>query len=501
MAHRTRKRIASRWITGPMLWGAAIGSLLSCSLGLDASLIDKANEEAGIDGSTDFEASAEDAGDGARPQPKPEAGICAKDEDCQGTEGCLTAKCDVPRGACVFNVCRPSACNSSECNVGAATCAVPKTYPYRAAQFPVGAAIGCGGAFQDCFAVVYPFVFVGTSQGVVVFAAHDPQSATPTAVPLTGLAFLPTKIVASGSRVYFLGAPVVATPAARLPLAYVDVPADPFASKLSAKTVLGFHKHPATDPLALLARGKDTALLVDVNVSTSFASASIEPPLNEPAVLESHGVPFTAGSVPVAVSGSRLIMAQTGPDLVSKFGFVAEAGTATPTATPDVPITTATPSGGPHFFAQSADGAVFWAHGSVPPPPPTTPVTSTAKGFFLVPHSTAAFDLTGGIALETYPNLPRGTPMVGPAAMLDAKTAMVTTAVVGTPTESNVRFLTREPLALVRNGDGQPRRFQLGVSVDRLAAAASNGLGYILAVDPKTPAAPIVHVFDPACAP
>jgi len=37
--------------------------------------------------------------------------------------------------------------------------------------------------------------------------------------------------------------------------------------------------------------------------------------------------------------------------------------------------------------------------------------------------------------------------------------------------------------------------------VNQLAAAGSNGLGYVLAVDPSAPTAPTIYVFDPACAP
>jgi hypothetical protein len=86
--------------------------------------------------------------------------------------------------------------------------------------------------------------------------------------------------------------------------------------------------------------------------------------------------------------------------------------------------------------------------------------------------------------------------------MLDAKTAMVTTANPANPAAvSNVSFVTRQPLALVKNADMSPRRFAITLSVAQLAAAGSNGLGYLLAVDPAAPTAPQVHVFDPACAP
>ncbi|MDB4935754.1 MAG: hypothetical protein JWP87_2726, partial [Labilithrix sp.] len=187
--------------------GAATVLLASCSLGLDESLIGQQAEASASDALTGSETTVPEGGDGALPPIQPEAGICTKDEDCKGTAGCLTAKCDVPRKACVFQVCRQPACNSAACDMAGMKCGAAKPYKYRATQFPVGAQIGCGGALGRCFAAVYPFVFVGTANGVVAFAANDPQNPAPASVPISGLGFVPTQIVASGSRVYFLGSP------------------------------------------------------------------------------------------------------------------------------------------------------------------------------------------------------------------------------------------------------------------------------------------------------
>ena len=478
--------------------GIATIGLASCSLGLDESLIGRV-AEGGVDESSVVDSFVVEGGDGALPPINPEAGVCTKDEDCKGTAGCLTARCDVPRKACVLQVCRTPTCNSAACDVPTAKCGAAKPYKYRAAQFPVGAAIGCGGALGRCFAAVYPYVFVGTSNGVVAFAANDPQSATPPAIPLAGIGFVPTQIVASGSRVYFLGTPVGAGASSRVPMAYADVPPDPFAAKIPVTTILATYNRPASDPVTLFPRGNDTALLVDLNVASAYASAPVEPPLVEPAVFNSTGIAFTAASSPLAVSGSRLVMGQITAASAATFGFVAAAGSASPATSPDVTIATATPAAGPQYFAPSADGAVFWAHVSLAPPPvaPNPQLIRAAKGYFVVPDATGAFDPASGLDLEVY-GLPVGTQTVGPAAMLDAKTALVTTSVPTNPALSNVGFVTRQPLALVKNADNTPRRFGLTVPVSQLAAAGSNGLGYVLAVEPS---GPMVYVFDPACAP
>ncbi len=500
--HRTFTRAAilgAACVVGPTCVGLA-----SCSLDLDEALLDERRTEAGTVDVQQPEVFVPEAGDGALPPIQPEGGVCAKDEDCKGTAGCLTATCDVPRKACVLDVCRQPACNSAACDIAMQKCGAPKPYKYRATQFPVGAPIGCGGSLARCFAAVYPFVFVGTANGVVAFAGNDPQNAAPASVPITGLGFVPNQVLASGSRVYFLGTPVGAGVTSRVPLAYVDVPPDPFATKISVTTVLAGFNRPATDPATLLVRGNDTALLLDLNVATAYASVAVEPPLAEPLNLASTGIAFTAGAIPVATSGSRLVMGQIGAGGVVTFGLVNAAGSATPTTVADVTIATAAPAAGPQYFAQSADGAVFWSYVSLTTPPPVPlPTIRAAKGYFLIADGASTFDPTGGIDLEVYGGVPQGTPTVGPVAMLDSKTAMVTTSAPGNPGAlTNVQFVTRgATIAIVKNTDGMPRRFPITLSVNQLAAAGSNGLGYILAVDPAAPLAPTVHVFDPACAP
>jgi hypothetical protein len=330
-----RTRRAATFIALGCVGAASALGLASCSLGLDEGLIGKVAPEAGAaDVIVTDTSPIPEGGDGALPPLSPEAGICATDQDCKAATGCLTAKCDVPRKACVYQVCRQPACNSAACDLPTAKCSAPKPYKYRAAQFPVAAPIGCGNVLGRCFAAVYPFVFVGTPNGALAFAANDPQNAAPASVPITGLGFVPSQILASGSRVYFLGTPVGTGATSRVPLAWADVPPDPFAAKIAVTTILASHNRPASDPLTLFARGNDTALLVDFNPAAPslYATVPIEPPLVEPVTLTSSSTAFTAGATPVGVSGSRLIMAaQIVPSVaVASFGFVNAAGSATP---------------------------------------------------------------------------------------------------------------------------------------------------------------------------
>jgi len=482
---------------------ALLAVLASCSLDLDESLIGRTPDGSVPEADTP-DTFAPDASDGAPPPINPEGGVCTKDDDCKGTAGCIAAKCDVARKACVFEVCRQTACSSSTCNVAASTCAAPsKPYKFRAGQFPVNAPVGCGGALSRCFAAVYPFVFVGTQNGVLAFAGSDPQSAAPTPVPVAGLGFVPVQVVASGSRVYFLGSATGSGATSRLPIAWADVPPDPFATKITATTVLATLNRPAGEPLVLFPRATDTALLVDFAPAASYASVAIEPPLVEPLALNATPVTFVAGASPLAASGTRLVLGQINAAGGAQLAFVTNAGSAAPTTSPDVAIPSAAPASAPAYFAQSPEGAVFWSYVSLTSPPAglPPPAVRAARVSFLTADGAAAFEPAAALDVELFGGAPLGTPAAGPVAMLDANTAIVLTAIPANPAQTNVQFVTRTPLAVVKNADGTPRRFPLTLGVSQLAAAGSSGLGYVLAVDPAAPATPSVFVFDPACAP
>lgn len=483
----------------------SLALVASCSLGLDESKIGQ-GDDGGIpeEASTIDNANA-DARDTAPPPINPEGGVCTKDEDCKGTANCVTAHCDVPRKACVFTVCRETACNSAACT-GGTTCAAPKPYKYRAAQFPVTGPIGCGGAIARCFAAVYPFVFVGTQTGVTAYSAVDPQAAAPATVPILGLDFVPVQIIASGSRVFFLGTAQGTTTLARVPIAWTDVPPDPFATSIPVKTVLATYARSNADSITLFARGSDTALLVN-NTGPNFPSAKVEPPLVDPFTLTPFTITSAVGDIPVGVSGLRLVMAQLNAVGATSFAFVPNAGDTGAAAAASVPIASATPGAAPFYYAQSADGAFAWSYVSLTaaPPGPPAPLVRAAKVYFLTAGAEAAFDpaATAGVDVEVYPSLPLGTNSAGPIAMLDANRAMVLTAIPANPaTTTNVSFVAKSPTpAVVKNADNSPRRSPINLAVTQLAAAGSNGIGYVLAVDPATPTTPQVYVYDPACAP
>lgn len=117
-------------------------------------------------------------------------------------------------------------------------------------------------------------------------------------------------------------------------------------------------------------------------------------------MLTATGLASTASSVPLATSGSRLLLGQVNALGVPIFGYVSAAGSATPQTAADVTLATATPASGPQVFAQSADGAIFWSYLSLSRAPSGPgPITNRAvKGYFLVGNSEAQVDPMAGLA-------------------------------------------------------------------------------------------------------
>ena len=493
----------SRKRTGVVVCLGAVFALAagaSCSLGLDESLIDMGTDGGpGLVDGPQADGPAADGGVDTGIPVGPDASACTSDDACTTNHGCLEGKCDLTRKSCTYDVCRPSACNAAACDQNARTCGAPTPYKYRATQFTVGAQIACG----KCAAAVHPWLFVVTPTGVVAFNVSNPANPTPPQAPVVGLGFIPSALVQSGSRVWMLGGASGAGPS-RIQLAYVDAPADPFTTKITAHTVLASYNRPAESTF-LFARGNDSALLVG-NVA-QFPATAVEAPLNEPVSITATPVLAPQSFGPSAVSGSRLLLSAV-IDQSAQFALVENAGSPNPTTGPVVPIPE-TAASVHRTFAQSADGAIFWATGVHQGTAPAL-TTRAARAYFLVPDAAGAIQTNAGVDLEVYNAQAVGANAAifgakqATAAMLDAKTAMVAVQARENDQTTAVQFVTREPLGVVKEPNGgAPRRQVLPVPIGAFeAATASNGVGYLVANDQggQTPSA-TVYVFDPACAP
>jgi hypothetical protein len=474
----------------------------SCSLGLDESLIDKA-KDGGLGSGDGAPLDGEPAGDGGADtgiSVGPNASACTNDDACTTNQGCLEGKCDLTRKRCVYDVCRPSACNSAACDDQTRECGAPTPYKYKAVQFPVGAQVAC----VRCAAAVYPWLFVATTAGLLAFNVSNPANPTPPQVPVIGLGFFPSSLVQSGSRVWMLGG-VGGSGPTRLQLAYVDSPADPFTTKIEARTILATYNRPA-EVTSLFARGGDSALLV--GHVEQLPAVAIEAPLDEPASLTATATFAPTNFVPSAVSGKRLLTS-TVVNQVASFALIERAGAANPMTGPVVNFTDAGAVSTQRMFAQSADGAIFWVTGvHQGSPAPTS--TRAARGYFLVPGEAGPLDDKLGVDVEVYvgdtvlPNAAIFGSNQATLALLDANTVMIATQARENDQQTAVQFVRRDPLGLVQEGNTPaPRRQVLPVPIGAfMAATASNGVGYLIANDQVgPPPGATVYVFDPGCAP
>jgi hypothetical protein len=470
----------------------------SCSLGLDESLIDRAQDGAPIGEGTLPDGQVIDVppDDGGAPDASGPS-TCTADATCTTADGCLKGHCDLGRHVCVYDVCR-AACAASACNRTSHACAAATAYKYRAAQIAVGSPV-CA----RCAVAAYPWLFTVTAAGAVAFDVSNPSNSTPTRVPIAGLPFTPTQVVASGSRIWMTGA----VGAGAVPAAYIDVPPDPFTATLTAHSATLAYDQ-AAGGFFLLPGSGGAALLVGPNAP--FPATLVNAPLADTTRLVGTGLPVPAGLAPTsATSGRRLALYGLNPLAAPEFSLVDGVGGPGPAASAvttigGITVTTA------RGFGASPEGAMFWAAGTEQPPDGVGggPTTRSVYGAFLLDSATAAINETSpGADIEVF-NVPANvvadtTPVIGPMAMLDANTVMVTSMSRDNPAQSAVQFVKRTPLGVVKEADGvTPRRLALPFAVGSLVAAtASDGIGYVVANDPAAGNDASIVAFDIGCAP
>ena len=464
-------------------------SVYGCSLGLDESKIGAAPDAGTLpDGDTPdtFRPPVTDGATEAGGLPT----ACTRDDECATKDACLKGRCDLERKACVFDVCLTATCNAGTCDEATRVCGAPKPRTFRAATFPIGAGVGCGGALgtpQRCIAAVYPYVFVGTTNGVVAFSSSDPSSASPQAVAVKGVGFLPTSIVASGNRVFLLGGSTTVGAVSRVQIAVVDVPTDPFRRELVASTILSSFDRPSGD--VLLEREGSGAFLLQLSAPANFPTGIVREPIGEPLDIKSSPFPPVPGATPVASSGSRIIVEAFSVQAISTMSFITMAGTAQAAKDQETALTAAGSVTGQRTFATTQGGAVYWSVAQLTAPPPANTLRA-ARGHFLVADAAATFVPAGGIDIAVYPNIPAANQVIGPVALIDKDTALVSAAV---PTA-----LTTTDIKIHKRATGlTPQKVTLTQPVTQLGASASSGLAYVLAAE--SPTAASVHVFDAAC--
>lgn len=466
--------------------------MLGCSLGLDPNKI-------GGDGGVMEAAPPGDAGPDAPPPPNPDK--CTKNEDCKPNNPCLQGSCDTGRGVCLYDVCPSGSCKVAACDDMTKTCGAPQTIGFHVASFKVGN-LGCGGAGRRCFAAVHPFVFVGTTSGVVAYAMATPGQ-TPAAIPVGGVPFLPSFVVASGTRVYFVGAVVGSQPMFRIPIAWLDVPGDPTVKKITAQTAFMSSSVGSVERVYPTEDGG--IYLVNESQPNSFPMARAIAPLNDLGDIQFFPSPnVPSGSASAGATGARVLFARQSAAMTPhQIFFDLENGAGTGSAQNGGEMNITMPAGddvtGPHAYAHGPDGMIVWQAATAVWPMGMTPAyVKGTRLFWLVPNKTAVFSAMTRTDVETYDSmlaLGLGTDVVGPLAVIDQDRVLALGASSQNVMNTSVRVATKSPMPSVDMG----KSFVLSFAPSALAAASSGGWGYVLTPEPTMGAGPQVHIFAPGC--
>jgi hypothetical protein len=464
----------------------AIGAASACSLGLDPNLIP------GSDSSV-----TDASGDAGSDAPNPVG--CKADPDCVPTGGnkCLTGTCNTKTNTCSYTLCKTSAsCTAAVCDTNSHQCSAPSAYSFHAAAFhvPLGN-IGCGSA-RKCFAAVYPFVFVGTTNGVVAYSVATPTSTSPASILVGGLPFLPTWLIASGNTVYFIGSVVGLGPDYKFPIAALTVPGDPTVTSMSATTAFDSLNEPSIE--GVFADTTGGIFLVHVDAAKTYPTVRVNAPLKDLDTLQF----ITSPNVPpnsniLAASGSRLVTLrqENGASYAAFFSFENAAGTGSAqNSTEQNVLSTMGQTYNPSYLTQSPTGGLLWTTSSVNVPdggPATT--VATRLSWVLADQVATTVDATSHVDVSTYNQAGLGADLPGPAAWVDDTTAMVISAVPGNTSQSLVQVAQKSGTpTIVPN-----RSFQLAFPPSQLAITSSNGFGYVLT--PDQAAGANVHVFGATC--
>lgn len=432
----------------------------------------------------------------------PSAINCTVDSDCKSGDPCVTGKCDPGAQTCKFEVCPTGdQCSAISCTT-ANQCGRVSPFTFNAGSFTIPEGLACA----SCAGAVFPYLFVVSNLRVHAFRVSDPTDTTPPELPITDLGFTPKQVVTHGRRVYFIGGPSGAsTQPYKLQVAWVDAPADVGVTSLRAHIVTSPFPSPdfrfdgvvagAEDQLFALHRvqtyemnmnvGRDQELLMKITSEQDPGMLNFIAPKGYPA--QGRTVAFSSGRTVVY----RVNMG------VGAFNFGNSPGTADANTTADTPLP-GMGSPGNASFAEGADGSVFWA--TTIRLPPVANMQQMLSGVRLgVPLNAGggAFNLASKVDLETYAGagFPENeNPYVGPVVPMGNGALLALAAARENSGQTSIQVVTNNngALALAPN-----RRFVVKQRVDQVAAAGTDGFGYVVTSD--TADTMTVHTFSAGC--
>jgi hypothetical protein len=502
---RPRHRTSSSTVAAIAVLGTASAH---CSLGLDPALMKSGPtpSDAGAANGVSLDARADQGSapasqDGAAVDgPSTPAGTspgttCNTDADCASTlfpGACVTsATCDPTYHVCMFDVCNVGSCAVASCDLLAKTCSQPVDTGFTISVFPIVSG-GVGGTSPAvAMAAAYPFLFVLTTNGVVAYDVANPTGNVPAMVTLHGLPFIPTSILASGRRVYFVSGVEGGGPTYRQAVAWIDVPGNPFLTSLDAQAAF-IETTESTLVSALV-----TSDGIDLVYGGAFdPTASLAAPIADSMFVVSAPIASLAADAGiVAASGDDLVSYRYANGHHPAFALISGIAANNGMATPERAVSAYGPVDNQASFASGEDGTVLWE--SAPLRTTDAGVTSdiaSARLAWLAPTGDGGlFDTTVYADLETYPEA-TGVTVVGPTVWIDANTSVALAATKDDLGSTSVQVFDRATSALIPG-----KRGLIPAPPGSLGVAASGGFIYVLAEDDATNRTASVYVLAPGC--
>jgi hypothetical protein len=483
------------------------------------------------------EAGEAEAEAGARPAFE----ACTRDVDCVAPNGCYTPHCDTVLGACTYALCetKDRTCARGVCDTSTFVCSDALPHGFLATSYDVrNVTSGCGPKPESCVAAAYPFVFIGTQTDVVAVRGDDLGGTTAVKVPVTGITIKPQQVIASGRRIWVLGAVQGTVPPYQLPIVSIDVPSDPTVQEIHAQTTIVGYSFPSAVGFPApngglfivyddAGQGTPTALVTPpiadgttIGLASAADAGPIEggvPPVRSTMnMIRTSGVP--AGATVAASSGDRIVLWR----YPSTFNLVAAAGTPMASVQGDLALSAQFATlYGPAFtsFAEGPDGTVIVAGPVAADSPADCNCTTHARLQYVFPNAIATTtDVNQSLDTEAWinPGPPPMTPtcraLCNPnyearrylASWLDRRTALLAAPVsagVGARNLTDVRMVGRDPFEAnpKRHYTTKPTDVPKGeFGVDRIALTSSNGLGYLVLADGQGNNI-TMSIMDPAC--
>lgn len=468
---------------------------------------------------------------------------CTRDQDCVAPNGCYTPHCDTVLGACTYALCeaKDRSCAMGTCDTRTFACSEPQAYGFQTTTYDLPAVTsGCGPSPESCVAAAFPFLLLGTRDSVVALRTGNLTAKASEQIPIADFGTKPQQLVASGRRIWVLGAVQGQTPPYVLPIVSIDIPSDPTATALRARTTLVRYPFPTAQGFP----GPNGALFVTFNdPAQGFPAALVTGPLTGDASLGvanaadagnfDASVPISMGSLTmyrtavapagttlVAASGARLVVYRPG----AVFNLIEAAGTADAALRPDGQLQAPFVPIGPARFTQGPDGVVLMSGPVTADPPPMPPAAtdcncnSHERLQWVFPNAIATTTDVGQTldhAIYVNPQTSAGAchqcaldyvRLPALATWIDKRTVLTAAAFGTTPaqrTVTDVRVLARDPFdgfvkrrAQTKATDTPSGNF----ATDRVALTSSSGIGYLVLSD--APGDDVsLSIFDPRCDP